>query len=497
MIPEVPNTGRLRNVRLPRILTFLSHHKKTGVLFVRRNDQDRSIYVREGDIIFSTSLYPDDRLGEILLKAGKITLNQYERSAELIQKTGKRQGTLLVDQGAITPKDLFWAVTHQVREIIVSLFTWVDGEYRFEEGPLPTEEIITLQMSTGRLILEGVKRIGDWTRLSSELPSLDSVLRLTANPLILFQDVNLDEKERKMVSLIDGRRTIRDIFAGSELDAFSTLKILHFLLSIGVAEVMEAGFEPAEQQPAAQATAVEAAEIFKKVDGETQQNKQKILSAFEAAKTQDYYEILGIRRDANPDEIKRVYFKLAKDYHPDRHIGSEMEELREELDTLFHQITEAYDTLVHEDKRREYDFKIATQKVGVRQETETAGITTNPEGRARLGLQALKKGSLKTAAFYFELAIRAAPTKGSYHALLAQTLSQIQGRMRDAEIHYKKAIELDPSQVDHYIGLGLLYKKGGLFERALRQFEEALVWDPDNRRAKEEIKDLKRSPPPG
>ena len=492
MIPKVPPAGRLRDVRLPQILTFLSHHKKTGVLTVRRNDQDKSIYVRDGDIIFATSRYPDDRLGEILLKIGKISLRHFERSIELMS-TGMRQGAILVDQGFITPKDLIWAVHYQVREIIVSLFTWIDGEYRFEEGAFPMEEVITLKMSTGNLILEGLKRISDWTRLRNELPSLSSVLQITTDPLILFQDINLEEKERKMVTLIDGSRTIRDIFAWSELDAFSTLKILYFLISIGVAEEVGKTKEPAEQQPAAQATAVKAEEIFKKADEETQQNKQNILAAFEAAKTQDHYEILGIRRDANPNEIKRAYFKLAKDYHPDRHFASGLEELREALDTLFHQITQAYDTLIAEDKRSEYDFKIASQKAGARQETETAGITTNPEGRARLGLQAFKKGDLKTAAFYFELAIRAAPSKGSYHALLAQTLFQTKGRMRDAEIHYKRAIELDPSQVDHHIGLGLLYKKGGLFERALRQFEEALVWDPDNRRVKEEIKDLKTS----
>lgn len=495
MIPEVPKTGRLRDVRLPHILIFLQRHKKTGALTIRRNDQEKTIYLKDGDMIFAVSQYPDERLGEILLKAGKITFSQYERSAELVLQTGKRQGTILVEQGYLTPENLLWGVTYQVREIILSLFTWIDGEYRFEEGPLPTEEVITLRMSTGNLILEGIKRINDWTRLLLEIPPVGSKLRFTSDPLILFQDVHLMEKERKILSHIDGSHTIREIFSSSELSAFETLKILHFLYSIRVAEVMEIANESARAQGVAETPVAEAEEIFKKVDEETQQSRQKILAAFEAAKTQDRYEVLGVNRDAAYDEIKRAYFKLAKDYHPDRHFNSAMKDLKEELEILFHRITQAYDTLLTEDKRREYDFKIAAQKVGAREVAEAAGITTSPEGRARLGQAALKKGDLKTAAFYFELAIRAAPSKGSYHALLAQALSQIRGRVRDAELHYKRAIELDPSQADHYIGLGLLYKKGGMFDRALKQFEEALVWDPNNRRAKEEIKDLKTSRP--
>ncbi|HEY5593743.1 MAG TPA: tetratricopeptide repeat protein, partial [Nitrospiria bacterium] len=106
------------------------------------------------------------------------------------------------------------------------------------------------------------------------------------------------------------------------------------------------------------------------------------------------------------------------------------------------------------------------------------------------GQQALQKGDFKTAAYYFEAVVRAAPDKAAHHALLAKTLTQLPGRQRDAETHYKKAIELDPSGVDHYIGLGLLYKKGGMGQRAQRQFEEALIWDADNRTAKEELKKL-------
>ena len=67
------------------------------------------------------------------------------------------------------------------------------------------------------------------------------------------------------------------------------------------------------------------------------------------AKGKNYYEILGVSRDASLDEIKKAYRKLAMEYHPDRNKGSKRAENK------FKKINEAYDTLSDEKKRAEYD----------------------------------------------------------------------------------------------------------------------------------------------
>ena len=66
---------------------------------------------------------------------------------------------------------------------------------------------------------------------------------------------------------------------------------------------------------------------------------------------QDYYEVLGVPREASPDEIKRAYRRLALKWHPDRH----KEAGRAEAEARFKRVSEAYEVLSDEQKRKRYD----------------------------------------------------------------------------------------------------------------------------------------------
>src|SRR5881227_3245997 len=64
---------------------------------------------------------------------------------------------------------------------------------------------------------------------------------------------------------------------------------------------------------------------------------------------EDYYQVLGIKRDAKPEEIKKAYRRLARKYHPDVNPGDKASEER------FKQMSEAFDVLSDPKKRAVYD----------------------------------------------------------------------------------------------------------------------------------------------
>jgi len=155
----IPLLGNIQATPLADILEGLRQMKATGTLTLKNRGMTKYIYFRAGQIVFAASTDVNDRLGEILIKCCKLSREHLEHALRLSKKSAglKKLGALLVENGFVTPKDLFIGLKTQVKDIIFSLFLWSEGEYRFEEQ-LPSD-IIQLQINIKELITEIIKRI--------------------------------------------------------------------------------------------------------------------------------------------------------------------------------------------------------------------------------------------------------------------------------------------------------------------------------------------------
>lgn len=229
-------SGDLSRIQLPDVLSFVSMIRETGKLVLRRAQLERTIHWKEGEIIFASSSSPEHSLGQFLLRNGKITNEQYEESKRRVTPQ-TRHGKLLVQMGAISPKDLWWGVKNQVLEIIYSLLAWKDGEFAFYESAEElAQERIVLQINTSSVIMEGIRRLDESARIREKIPNLGIVFTKLPGATPDFRGLEMSEGEIAIYNNIDGRLNVRELTGRSDLTEFEVTRILFQLLSARLIE---------------------------------------------------------------------------------------------------------------------------------------------------------------------------------------------------------------------------------------------------------------------
>ena len=486
---EIPAKGNIKDTSLSRLLVQLNRNRMTGTLSLTTASFTKNIYLSEGDVIFSSSTYEDDRLGEMLLKAGKLTVEQYDKSVEILKSAqDKRQGAILVELGYLTPKELFWGVKYQVNEIIHSMFILEDGDYEFRKGELPMQEVITLRMSIGNLIYSGANRIVNWTRIRKEMPHTDSVLKLTEDPRSLFQSIELTQQDKKILSLVDGKRTIKEIIDSSWMGSFDALKVLYVLWSIGMVEEILADDKTAEKGGEVKTEdAVTLKDILTPPSEEDELLLKRVDEIYSRIGSMTMDELLEVKGKSDGETIKRNYYRLAKEFHPDRNLGSTDPSLKIKLTVIFDAIAKAYKVLKDDRKRDEYFASLVAPK----RDEGAVDVSAHAAALFKEGVADFRKGDFWSAIDKFKWATKMAPTNTDYWSYLSLAYSKVPGRVKEAEGALLTAVKLDPYNAELHSHLGLIYMKAGMKKRAHTEFQKALKIDPKNEKAKKGLENTK------
>jgi tetratricopeptide (TPR) repeat protein len=126
-----------------------------------------------------------------------------------------------------------------IRECVYDIFKWDRGECRFIEEEIDQRRDIVIPLNTENLILEGARRIDEWSNISGKVPSRHSIFKLSA-VIQQGQRLNLKPREWEILSLIDGKRSVKEVNDAGAGDLFSTSKLIYGLVVMGVIELVNA-----------------------------------------------------------------------------------------------------------------------------------------------------------------------------------------------------------------------------------------------------------------
>ncbi len=238
----MPIEGPLRELSLQDVLQLLELAGKTGVLTVRseRENDEGVLHLERGRIVFARRRRSGRRLGQQLLRSGKLTERELERALALQRRDPHRHlSEILVEMGSVAENDLAGQLAFQLTETVHDLIGWEEGHFRFEERADVFHGAVPVRLSVESLLMEGARRVDEWSRLESRIPSLQSVPVLAPADVSRGGPLELRAEEWEVLAEIDGERDIARIAAELGRSTFDVGRIVFGLVSNGVVRVEE------------------------------------------------------------------------------------------------------------------------------------------------------------------------------------------------------------------------------------------------------------------
>lgn len=227
--------GSIADVSLADIGQLLAMGAKTGCLTLTDRSNFGYIYFEEGLVVYASVINRPDRLGELLVKNDAITRKDLANAMERHAHTkGMRLGEVLVSQGSLTEEELHRYITVQIEEAIYRLFTWTEGTFQFKPDETPEEGVFCISVTVNALLMEGARRVDEWSVIEKKIPSMDLIFRIEGDPAAT-EGVQLTEHQVRILPMIDGRHTVGDLVEESGLVEFETGKALYGLIQGGFA----------------------------------------------------------------------------------------------------------------------------------------------------------------------------------------------------------------------------------------------------------------------
>src|SRR5690242_18542254 len=153
-----------------------------------------------------------------------LSLSRKTGAVEIMGSDGFGTGKLYFHQGKVIS-----AVLDDMAplEAAYSSFPFPAGSFYFHENTAPPQAGPPTPISSDVLIMEGIRRAAEWEKLRARVPSPDLILGLVADPVASNRDINLKPDEWRVLTMINGRDSIRQIARRTGFGEFKSTRIVY------------------------------------------------------------------------------------------------------------------------------------------------------------------------------------------------------------------------------------------------------------------------------
>ncbi|MCZ6793709.1 MAG: PQQ-binding-like beta-propeller repeat protein [Planctomycetota bacterium] len=221
--------GNLSGFSLGEILQSLAINNHTGTLRLTAPDaKPKHIYCESGQIRFFSHGDPrTPRLGEILVRAGRLNREELQEALAEARASDKLVGRVLVERGYISQDDVKAALNMKIREELYELFTWEEGEFEFQLNHCPSDVFDALQKSVdvsidiNGVIMEGLRRVDEWELIHETIKTENEIYVVTGE-----EPTGSDATVQGVLPLFDGRKPCSELaasYAGPRFDLYKSI----------------------------------------------------------------------------------------------------------------------------------------------------------------------------------------------------------------------------------------------------------------------------------
>lgn len=508
-------TGNLHEHSLAELLLETTESKLTGSFRLTKDKEKIIIYLNEGEVIYAVSNARLHRLFELLLREKKIYKGQLVKIENFVNDI--ELGKSLIEQLYITQEELDDYFQKQVEGIVRYSLTLNEGFWTFD--PLiRIRDGINFRIDIHGMLLDFARS------LSPEDVSVRFDLEKEAFGLNLKIPENLSLQTQEGFILSRFERTllgINDLQTISGLPDKVTMQILYNLW-LGGFIFRENWDSPFSDEYKANTLLTKVA--VKKVEEVPEQVEDKTLAEVleEHEKTNEteevevieeelddqtllenylkmietssnFYEALGLTPEANQSDIKKMYFKFAKKYHPDLFHSQTENNLNQQIQSAFSKVAQAYDTLKNAESRQVYDFKMRKELAQMEksmqsnstQEDINLGVQIQQaEDNFNKGFNLLLKEEYDSAVPFLARAVHLNKINAKYHVYYGKALSFDKKQSHKAEAELREAVALDENNPTFRLILAEFYIRIGLLKRAEGELNRLLTKFPNDKEAK-------------